>query len=519
MPLIKGIELTKYRAVKHVKLDGCSRLNILVGPNNCGKTSILEAISGLSRLETYNRYLCSTCQAFFTSRREYLESFAPPYLSMELKESFMDKGKTELVFSFDYEEIEKEVPNVIQKQRAVISGGNACRNDDMLFKQEDLTMYSDHVSPLHHRDIVNWIKDVILFLPEERLQTYKDKSIIDYIRQLNLRGDQLKKWVHYLGELVDRKISDYTQSLDLVRVLDEGTLEASLQDQGSGVRSLACLIADIVASERARILLIDEPELGLNPRSKQSLVIFLLGLGNKQIFITTHDSTFVNPSLWRQYSSSIFLYSPSTEEFVKVNLEQNHEDPETFAGYLPHTTSLKDVHIYVEGSSDVYILDTFFRKHVKQARSDWAQVLSRVGIFHLGGDFWPHLLDTIPECPPYRCLIILDGDKRQQIAQRATSLKGFVVCSNLNEVEKSIGTAKSIYCWVETDIEKYLDQNKIPSTYNKKMDGPRIADEMKQVPKEMQELFDIILRNGIDITHYVVVRNSGVVHNSISLDN
>lgn len=42
--MLSTIELEGYRGFKRYRLKGLSRVNLLVGKNNCGKTSILEAV-------------------------------------------------------------------------------------------------------------------------------------------------------------------------------------------------------------------------------------------------------------------------------------------------------------------------------------------------------------------------------------------------------------------------------------------------------------------------------------------
>lgn len=42
--MIKTIEIQNFRGVKQGKVDGLSPLSILVGPNNCGKSTVLEAL-------------------------------------------------------------------------------------------------------------------------------------------------------------------------------------------------------------------------------------------------------------------------------------------------------------------------------------------------------------------------------------------------------------------------------------------------------------------------------------------
>jgi recombinational DNA repair ATPase RecF len=46
--MIHSLELEKYRGFQRYKLSDLSRVNLLVGKNNSGKTSILEAVQILA---------------------------------------------------------------------------------------------------------------------------------------------------------------------------------------------------------------------------------------------------------------------------------------------------------------------------------------------------------------------------------------------------------------------------------------------------------------------------------------
>lgn len=42
--MFKNIEISNLRGIKYLKIDDFARVNVFVGPNNCGKTTILEAL-------------------------------------------------------------------------------------------------------------------------------------------------------------------------------------------------------------------------------------------------------------------------------------------------------------------------------------------------------------------------------------------------------------------------------------------------------------------------------------------
>jgi len=138
----------------------------------------------------------------------------------------------------------------------------------------------------------------------------------------------------HVRDIVDSKVVTYnTTTLDFVRKLQEQDFDTPIEEQGSGIRSLICLIADIISSRQSKLILIDEPELGLNPTGKHALLRYLTKEAKeKQIFIATHDPTFVNPVLWDTDKVSVYLYSPAVDtarardkgfSFIAEPLEKN----------------------------------------------------------------------------------------------------------------------------------------------------------------------------------------------------
>jgi predicted ATP-dependent endonuclease of OLD family len=504
MIVFKSIELKRFRNIKHIKLEDLRDLNILIGPNNCGKTNFLEFISNLSTTLNFgDRYLCDECENFIKNKD--IESL---YLS-PLPEDFYLKDpnqRMEVIFLFNEEYVNKFIPNVLAKQREKLSA-TPCKSvkDEIVMKPDPgSSLYAVHCSPFIHRDIIEEIKRTILYCPERRLQNYKEKEFAEYVREQRLTGAQKRRWISFLQGIVDPKIDDERYE-NLITKIDEKDFEAEISKQGSGVRSLVCLAIDILFKSDKRIILIDEPELGLNPFAKQEFLRFLLDESKeRQIFIATQDPTFVNPVLWKNDSVAVYFHSVIDGEFVKIDLKQNKEDPSVFAGYLPHTVSLKDIHIYVEGTSDVYIFQVLLQKYLKETSRNWFEILNKVGVYHLCGDFWRHLLYTIPK-PPYKCIIILDGDKREMAKEvckkysstTATAPK-FALCEEIQDIGRELSReeAHPIYCLKESCIEKYIipafDCANPPRNYNKRVDGPKKAEELTDIPHEIKQLFEMI---------------------------
>jgi len=509
MIIFESIEIENYRNIKYAKLEGLKDLNILIGPNNCGKTNILELIFSLTKLNCgpFYSYLCEQCENLRKSTEGKGIGLPLDREDFYLKDP--KKAKIKLTITFNKEQIDELVPGVLEKQYKRLSEATTfCQHikDKIVIESSNSYLLGKHFSPFFHEDIIDEIRTSIIYCPERRLQSYKGENLRKYIKDKEFTGAEFRRLIKYIREIVDPKIHDHKYE-DLVRRVNGEELVASIEEQGSGVRSLICLIADVLSAKDAKVLLIDEPELGLNPFAKQEFLKILLEFAeNKQIFIATQDSTFVNPILWESSKVSVYFYSLNDEKFIRVDLKQNREDPSVFAGYLPHTTSLKNIHIYVEGSSDVYIFQILLEKFLKEAfKENWFEIKNKIGIFHLCGDFWKHLLYTIPK-PPYKCIVILDGDKRnlaKDVIEKhnaaVTNTSKFKICNTLNEVKKVLKERNlhPIYCLKENCIERYLfhnfDCSKPPANYNKVKNGPKAAEKLEELPNELKELFKLIL--------------------------
>ena len=511
MRFITHLEVENYLILKNARLTDLKDLNIIIGPNNCGKTSILKAIAwlGTLKLGRFNPgYTCNICKNVYSKLTDVNSLTA----QVEVRDKYLETGKVKVTFGYGQEDVDKLLPEFSNRRKSISTSSafddgvkshlaEEFENENLtMIEAHDRNMVPQHVSPMILPDFKTALLDRILYCPDERLQTYKSKTIKDHIDSKDLPATELRRLIEYLRKFVDPNLTTIRHSLDLIKTVENTRFDTSIAEQGSGVKSLICLITDVLSETETKIILVDEPELGLNPLGKHELLRFLLEqCKNKQVFLATHDPTFVNPVLWKRGNVSVYLYSLIEGSFVKVDLAQSKQDPETFAGFLPHTTSLKQVHIYVEGMLDVYIFQAFLNKYIRRFRN-WQQTLSKIGLFHLAGDFWSHLLYTIPK-RPYISIVVLDGDKLKTAAKVVNDYtkveeNRFQFFNSLEELGKkkrasNINTPMPcpIYCLKMDKIEDYLSPRPSP-----KSQGPKIADKMKCVPSEIERLFDIILR-------------------------
>ena len=466
MMLLKEIEIENYRNIRYAKLEKLNDLNIFIGPNNCGKTNILNSINILGKIERGNfSYLNKESE-------EIRELFDIP--GIRYQHSKNDIYESSESFKIRYLFSQRKM-NLKIKQPYLYH---------VMENFFDFILKSGSETRAEHIGIPSFKRVHTIFSPENRFERYEDLDVSDYI----LKSKNISAILKFIREVVDSKAR--LKNINL----NSESFERMIEDQGFGIRSVIFLAVDIMNSEKDSVILLDDPEMGLSASAKHEFLKFLLEESrDKQIFISTHDPTFVNPLLLSR--NSIYLFSLISENYVRININESREDPVVFAGYLPHTISLKKKHIYVEGTLDVYIYQTFLKKYLKSEKREWQKIYNNTGIYHLAGDFWSHLLYTIPK-DPYEVLIVLDGDKREKAKEivkkynrnRLENLKPLKFCPNLRVVKRTLKEGKKcpVYCLQKKDIEEYL------RPYPKdKRNGPSIAERMK-LPLEFKNLFRVV---------------------------
>ena len=585
MIIIEKLEINNFKNIEKFKGE-FGDLNILIGPNNTGKSNVLNIIDRLSKGENSPGFPCDCCNkikntllknvlfggiTFKTPKSDLYRKEDPPTVTCIFNKGlimyyWIKKNRSEIPkISSDIQQADKNISSNAGVQQALNGGllsfinylksnklgdnlsdkfevyyinrfSNQLSEDELkehfekevknnlftmnlVYERSNDFIISSHISILseirNSRSIISEIinNDNVLLCSDLRAKEHNDKPHQQYILEKSHTKEHLERFINFINEIVDPPIRDIRfpdkSSNSTLALLFDG-FEDSIENQGSGTRSLIGLAWDIITMKEGSIIIIDEPELGLHPSAKQELLRLLLEEAkNKQIFIATHDPTFVNPIIWsgEDIHVSVLLYSIYGGSFVNVDLNQSKEDPETFAGYLPHTTSLKKSHIYVEGPSDVYAFQIWLEKYLKKKyKRNWLEIFNEIGIYHLAGDNWVHLLYTLP-MEPYKCIVIFDGDKARKARDKPTLVD---ICKKYNEVKKFENVSKfklyndvgkinfnsdhPIYCLKRKEIEYYydpallavcmIDQNKVESV-------KKDINTIEQLRDECDRLFSL----------------------------
>ena len=465
---LQRIKIENYGNLQKVDLKDLRRLNILIGPNNSGKTHILKAIEELNNLAAAIKYEKNIYGSIHGVDRE---------------EKYLKREENRVKIEFHLIDSASNIYKLILKEK-----------EDKILRLDRLEGDESKIQQELEK------REPILYCPEERLQRYRERKIEEYITE-KLENSAEHILAEFLNK-IDPRLSNIVK-IDEYKIerAYERKIGCKISEQGSGVRSIICLMADILSSPEKDIILIDEPELGLNPAARQSFLKWLLRKSKeKQIFIATHDPSFVNPLLLSKEDVSIYFFSAykaskGENPFVRLDLSQI-EEPNLFAGFMPHTTSLKDIHLYVEGGFDAYVFQGLLYSYLKsRVPSDWYKILNKVGIYHLHGDIWSHLLYTVVK-EPYKAVVILDGDKKDDAEEKVKVLNEygenkifpkFEFCGSIDSLREELKKDSTcpVYCLEKNDLRDYFKEQSKDKIINAAWSG--------EVPDEFQKIFEIVL--------------------------
>lgn len=274
--IIKNINITNFKLLADINIDFSPNINIIIGQNSSGKTSLLQAITLTLLQENY--------------RGESNDKY----------ESFISKGQNEAnVKLITTQEYTKNV--VIKKNKREIDNKVLspfvlayCSN---IFTKDAIEV-NDFVNEILEGKIRKSFTDSIF--EDYTDQYYNPKSILNKLAQTNT------KLAQDFEAIIADTINDFLDDFNLVKDTErryyfkhKNEKNYRLQELSEGYRNTIVLIGDIVVKilgtgQRPRtvegIILIDEFDRHLHPKIQTNLVSKLLKHFPKiQFILTTHN--------------------------------------------------------------------------------------------------------------------------------------------------------------------------------------------------------------------------------------
>jgi len=310
------LEIENFRGIKSLEIDALARVNLFVGRNNCGKTSVLEAaflLTGMSnptlipRIENWRGLVpneSSDLKNFFYDQK-HNEGFT---LSGRQRTESRELNVTPVYGDFD----------VGQVVSAPSNGGDTIRDGDPIKSavfstaiEQSLTglksefVFQSHVDNKNqkgyqHKATIRLVKSEDTPFRIELDEKYEEPTLALFLhgsyspnlvdRMLNEKHkDVILNWL----QPIEPKVQDIRINMNGVVMVDIGMDNfLPINHLGDGVVRILNMLSYIYSVKNG-ILMIDEVENGLHVSSIEymwEMVLESSKQNNTQIFMTTHSS-------------------------------------------------------------------------------------------------------------------------------------------------------------------------------------------------------------------------------------
>ena len=332
---IKSIEIQKFRGLNHLVVDDFARVNIFLGHNNSGKSTILEALMllmGMSNPDIVQRINSFRTRNMFSGVNDIRYIFHNldinniPEIHAEQFDGIGRNLKMNLTYTFD------EQAQATQSQIPTSETKVFLNTLDMNFSistEETTTCYRSSVTfnqgAVTRKTIAEGYleKNSASFLSADLLANNIANDLAELIKRKkkDLLLERLAKFDHRINAIETIGLDVFIGFEGMNELLPIGMT-------GDGLRRYLSIVASS-ANPINNIILIDEIDNGLHYSAYKKLWESIFALAsdtNKQVFITTHSQE----TLYQLYQM----------------LEENSQYQESFRLYTIEQTLKKDHQAY-----------------------------------------------------------------------------------------------------------------------------------------------------------------------------
>lgn len=384
----------------------CNRLNLLIGPNNSGKSRLARTLitSDDDELLIYDKNTANKLTNQYQFILDlYKENIIEHGINGSTLQSFI---KGQLLSKTDINKIFSSIKNLIIEasdrsrdrsggpyphiypavQSYVRTGGYEIPKDNLIIKSSN----QYYIPILRGMRPLNTGDDA-----------YLERTVKDYFpsEQDNLKiitGHDIYQLLasHLLGKPEQReKIKNYEKLLsseffngeditlipeygkDTVAVKIGSADQFPIYDLGDGLQQIIIITSAAYLNSEESTITIEEPEISLHPGFLRQLALFLLNHTNHTYFITTHSNSLIDlAELNDNITISRFKKDNESNKFI---IKNGIKDRELLfdLGVKASSLYLSNATIWVEGITDRLYLKSFMRNYINNAKDDEKEVL------------------------------------------------------------------------------------------------------------------------------------------------
>lgn len=290
--MFKTLEIKNLRGIKHAEIEGFSQINLFFGKNNCGKSTVLEAlflISGQSN---------PTLPLSINSMRNY-SKFAEDDINIEFY-NLNSENKITIAATGD-ENRYLEISQIKSHSNTVELDSLRNGNSENATKRYGLKLEYSVGDSQYSSDFI--LQEGNLKNGKANIdQRYKETIFSQYIPSANFQGTLNEEFARIVANKQEAYILSALQEIDpsikdIQLVGDEILVDIGAEQRlpinmtGDGLRKLLMIIVSIFRC-RNGIILIDEIDNGLHFSAMKVLwkaILIATRENNVQLFATTHN--------------------------------------------------------------------------------------------------------------------------------------------------------------------------------------------------------------------------------------
>ncbi|MCM2339488.1 MAG: AAA family ATPase [Burkholderiales bacterium] len=440
--IIEKIKIKNFKRFKEFEVKFNDSINLLIGDNEAGKSTILSAIDlvlsgSRSKVESCgldNMFNSEVIQNFLASNKKYEDL---PILYIELY--FNDQTNKDLDGKNNSDEVKthglalrceprddlsKEIKDILQQKESNFP----FEFYSITFKTFEGSSYTSYRKYMRHLFLDNTEIDNE-YATKSYIKTLYNNTIINDSEKNRHQNEYRKHKENFkdsvLGDLNSRVSSDeYSFSirnnsranLETDLTIKEGDID--LVNRGKGRQ---CFIKTEFALQKNQkeldVILIEEPENHLSHINMKKLIDTINKSENKQLFITTH-SNLISSRL--DLRKSILLNSNST---LPILLDQLPKDTAKFFMKAPDNNVLEFIFskkvILVEGDSEFMLMESFYTNVTSNKLEN-----SDIHVISVGGTSFKHYFNIAKELKIKTAVVTdNDGNYKENCVDRYSSYK------------------------------------------------------------------------------------------------
>lgn len=504
MKIIKKLKLKNFKKFPKFEVDFDDEINLIIGDNEAGKSSILYAIDivlsgSRHKIETFgldNLFNENVISNFLNTDRNYLNI---PELEIELFLNEQNNDKTSGKNNSEETECDGLRLKISPNDDYSKNIKDILKNKNCVFPFEFYSISFTTFNDISYNSFAKFLKHIFIdnssvngeYAMKEYVKDIYNSSISDVTEKHNhhyeyrnhkqtFKNNALKDLNDRVGNYSFSLKSNSKSNLDNDLTIYEGNI--SIENKGKGKQAI---IKTELALNRSvtdlDILLIEEPENHLSHTNTRLLIEKIKSSKNKQIFITTH-SNLISTRL--DLRKSLLINSTNSRPIKLTSLP---EKTAIFFIKAPDNNILEFIlsskNILVEGDAEFMLINKFSEQHLSKNLNSL-----NVNVISVDGTSFSHYLE-IAKLLKIKTCVITDNDKKPEL-----------------EMTEKYRSYKS------DSINIFFDKDPARSTFEICIykDNEILCDKLFNSPKRKLPIQEYMLKNKTDSAYKILLHENTI---------